>query len=145
MRLGTTFPLRAVYRSPRGVGIYWSVKPRAVTRIGVGLLISIALRDAWKSINERIWVPPREAQIYRTSYWSIKSFVVSLTPELITDNERSGFDFGEKAWEFAFTSKEGSRPGNYSISIRWNSDEQYQNRGFYPLYLEWVQFKTINE
>ena len=40
-------------------------------------------------------------------------------------NGEFGFDSGEKAWETAITSKEGSRRVNYPIPIRGGSDEKY--------------------
>ena len=37
--------------------------------------------------------------------------------------EKSAFDFGEKALETAFTSKEGSRDENYPIKALWGSEQ----------------------
>lgn len=64
---------------------------------------------------------------------------------VVTGNGELGFDSGELAWEMANTSKEGSRRANYPILIRGGSDKKYHCRTLRVLYLEWVQFKHLNE
>ena len=64
---------------------------------------------------------------------------------VVTGNGELGFYSGEGAWEMATTSKEGSRRANYPILIRGGSDKKYHWRTLCVRYLEWVQFKHLNE
>ena len=52
------------------------------------------------------------------------SMVVFGTTMVMTGNREFGFDSGEKAWETAITSKEGSRRVNYPILIQGGSDKK---------------------
>jgi hypothetical protein len=64
---------------------------------------------------------------------------------VLTGNGEFGFDSGEKAWETAITSKEGSRRVNCPILIRGGSDKKYRYWSFKEQWLEWEQRKDINE
>ena len=73
------------------------------------------------------------------------SMVVYWTTMVMTGNGEFGFDSGENAWETAITSKEGSRRVNYPILIRGGSDKKYWYWSQREQWLEWEQFKKLND
>ncbi len=64
---------------------------------------------------------------------------------VVTGNGELGFYSGGGAWETATTSKEGSRRANYPMAIRRGSDKKYHWLTLRVNYLEWEQFKHLNE
>lgn len=64
---------------------------------------------------------------------------------VVTGNGELGFYSGEGAWETATTSKEGSRRANYPILTQRGSDKKYHWLRHCLNYLEWEQFKHLNE